>query len=116
MFGFSIGFCGMQKFGSPWGLPGVVGLGFRACLIEHCGMQKFGSLWGLPVGMGLGFRPGLIEHCGMQKFGSLWGLPGVVEQPIRRGKETALIFPIPAQVEGAVSQVSLLIPTAFVFS
>ena len=49
----------------------------------------------------------------MQKFGSLWGLPGVVEQPIRRGKETALIFPIPTQVEVAVSQVSLTTPTAF---
>ena len=56
---------------------------------------------------------GLIERYGVQKFGSLWGVPGVVEQPIRRGKETALIFPIPAQVEGAVSQVSLLMLIAF---
>ena len=43
----------------------------------------------------------------MQKFASLEGLPGVEEQPIRRGKEKALVFPIPLHIEEAVSQVML---------
>ena len=43
----------------------------------------------------------------MQKFASLRGLPGVEEQPIRRGKEKALVFPIPLHIEEAVSQVML---------
>ena len=42
-----------------------------------------------------------------QLLGPLWGLAGVEEQRMPGGRKPVLVFPIPYQIEQAVSQVRL---------